>query len=229
MPPGPHSFDANLSGIAFVGFDGTSFVTPTLAPTSTFGVSINGGALLQDYPLSSFQIDSGFAVTSSFVSDPTTTGTIAAGADIATFIGPGTFHINNTLGTILSGSFASATFASAVGATAGSLSSSNITGLVLTPGPAFTFDTSLVSSIAASPTGFSFALSSIPGGVAVTSPVGLGPNIPVTLSPFALSNGSTVVSGTITVPEPSSLCLAVLAGLVLSGRYGKRARIHKQF
>ena len=144
-------------------------------------------------------------MTSSFVLDPGATGTIAPGEALFSSVGAGAFHISDTFGIVLSGTFTSATFTSAVDATAGSLSSSNINGLVLTPGPAFTFDTSSVTSIAASPTGFSISLSAIPGGVAVTSPIGLGPFIPVTLSPFDLSSGSTVVSGAMTVvPEPSA-------------------------
>src|SRR5580698_6343916 len=70
VPVGPHTFDGNLPGNAFVSFDGTKFVTPAAAPTNTFGVSIDSGALHQDYPLSAFHIDSGFLVTSSFVFDP---------------------------------------------------------------------------------------------------------------------------------------------------------------
>ncbi len=217
VPAGPHTFDGSLPGNAFVGFDGTEFVTPASAPTNTFGVSIDSGALHQDYALSAFHIDSGFLVTSSFVFDPSATGTVTPGEAIFSSIGSGAFHISDTFGIILSGSFTNATFTSAVAATAGSLSSSNISGLVLTPGPAFKFDTSSVSSIAASPTGFSISLSSIPGGVAVTSPIGLGPFIPVTLSPFVLSNGSTVVSGTMTVvPEPSAIVLVGFGALALA-------------
>jgi hypothetical protein len=223
VPPGPHTFDGSLPGNAFVSFDGTKFVTPALAPTNTLGVSIDSGALHQNYPLSEFHIDSGFLVTSSFVFD--LGGTIASGDAIFSSVGSGAFHIDDAFGIILSGSFSNGTFTSAVGATAGSLSSSNINGLVLTPGPAFTFDTSSVSSIAASPTGFSISLSSIPGGVAVTSPTGPGPFIPVTLSPFVLSNGSTVVSGTMTVvPEPSAIILMGFGTMSLALRAYRRWR-----
>jgi len=215
VPAGPHTFDGNLPGIAFVSFDGTEFVTPALAPTNTFGVSIGPGALLQDYPLSAFHIDSGFHVTSSFVFDAG--GTVLPGDAIFSSIGPGAFHISDTFGIILSGVFANATFTSAEGATAGSLSSSNINGLVLTPGPAFKFDTSFVSSIAASPTGFSISLSSIPGGVDVTPHSGPGPFIPVTLLPFVPSSGSAVVSGAMTVvPEPSAIVLMGFGTMALA-------------
>jgi hypothetical protein len=225
VPAGPHTFDANLSGSAFVGFTGGSFVTPVVAPTNTFGVSIDAGAFLQNYPLSSFHIDGGFAVVSSFVFDPTATP-IVAGDAVFSSIGPGTFHISDPAGTILSGTFSSATFSSAVGANAGSLSSSNINGLVLTPGPAFTFSTTSVTAIAPIPTGFSISLSAIPGGLSVAP---LGPPaafIPVTLLPFAFSSGSTVISGAITVvPEPSTFCLAGLAVLMLAARRWKHCRV----
>ena len=225
VPAGPHTFDANLTGTAFVGFSAGSFLTPVVPPTNTFGVSIDAGAFLQNYPVSSFHIDSGFAVTSSFVFDPTVTP-IVTGESVFSSIGPGTFHISDLAGTILTGTFSSASFTSAVGATAGSLSSSNINGLVLTPGPAFTFDTSSVSAIAPTPTGFSISLSAIPGGVSV-APLGpLATFTPVTLLPFALSSGSTVVSGAITVvPEPSAFCLAALAGLMFAGRRWKHRRV----
>ncbi len=224
VPAGPHTFDSNLTGTAFVGYTGSSFVTPIVAPTNTFGVSIDAGAFLQNYPLSSFHIDGGFAVISSFVFDPTLTP-IVAGESVFSSIGPGTFHISDPAGTILSGTFSSASFTSAVSSTAGSLSSSNINGLVLTPGPAFTFDTTSVTSIALTPTGFSISLSAIPGGVAVAPAGPLATFTPVTLLPFALSSGSTVVSGTITVvPEPSTFCLAGLAVLMLAARGWKRRR-----
>ncbi len=155
VPPGPHTFDGNLPGNAFVSFDGTSFLTPGVAPTATFGVSIDGGALQQNYPLSSFNITGGFGVTSAYVFDSIPNGLVDVGEAIFGSIGPGSFNITNGVGVILSGFFASGTLTSAFGATAGSLSASNINGLVLTPGPAFTFDTSSVISIEPSPTGFS--------------------------------------------------------------------------
>lgn len=216
VPPGPHKFDTNLPGISFVGYDGANFFTPVVAPKSTMGVSIDLGALNHSYPNSEFHIDSGFKVLSSFLFDPSATGTIAAGEALFVSVGAGSFHINDAIGTILSGTFTSATFTSAFTSTAGSLSSSNINGLVLTPGPAFKFDGgTFVSAIAPSPTGFSISLSSIPGGVSVVGPTGPGLSfIPVTLSPFALSVGSTVVSGNMTVvPEPSTFALAAVAGV----------------
>lgn len=226
VPAGSHTFDGNLPGTAFVSFDGTEFITPGSAPTNTFGVSIDAGALHQDYPSSSFVIDSGFHVTSSFVLDPSMTGTVAPGEAIFSSVGSGAFHISDSFGIILSGSFTNATFASSVAATAGSLNSSNANGLVLTPGPAFTFDTSFVSSIAAIPTGFTLSLSSIPGGVAVTSPIGVGLFIPVTLSSFDFSNGSSGVSGEITVvPEPSAIALMGFGAMTLAvGAYRRWRR-----
>ena len=212
VPAGPHTFDANLPGNGFVSFDGTKFITPA-SPPKTLGVSIDGGALFQPYPLSSLTITSGFAVTSLYVVDPG--GIIAPGDPIFGLVGPGTFSISDGLGVIMTGSFASGTWTSAVGATAGSLSASDINGLVLTPGPAFTFDTSYVSSIAPLPTGFSISLSSIPLGVAAV-PAGppIATFIPATLLPFGPSTGSTVVSGVMTVvPEPSTLTLGAL-GLI---------------
>src|SRR5450755_3941156 len=89
VPAGPHTFDGNLPGNAFVSFDGAEFITPASAPTNTFGVSIDSGALHQDYPLSAFHIDSGFLVTSSFVIDPGATGTIAPGETIVSVVGAG--------------------------------------------------------------------------------------------------------------------------------------------
>jgi hypothetical protein len=216
VPPGPHAFDGSLPGSAFVAFNGTSFVTPAVAPTATFGVSIDAGVLHQDYPLSSFHIGSGFAVTSAYVLDAG--GTVNPGDPIFASIGPGSFDVTDSAGTILSGTFTSATFTSTVGATAGSLSASNVNGLVLTPGPAFTFDTSYVSSILALPTGFGISLSSIPGGVAaVASGPPVLPFIPASILPFALSSGSSTVSGVMTVvPEPST---ATLLGLGALGAY----------
>ena len=81
VPAGTHTFDGNLPGNGFVSFDGTKFVTPLVAPTATFGVSIDSGALHQDYPLSSFHIDSGFSVASAFVFDPPLSSCQCAGFD----------------------------------------------------------------------------------------------------------------------------------------------------
>jgi len=224
IPPGPHTFDSNLTGNAFVDFQGGAFTTPLIAPVSTFGVTVDGNPLLhQDYPLSSFHIDSGFVVTSSFVFDTGPVG-VSVGDAVFSSISGGAFHISDNVGIILSGTFTSATFTTAVGATAGSLSSSNINNLLLTPGPRFTFDNTSVSAINA-PTGFSISLSAIPFGVSVGAPGPPGLFIPVTLLPFALSTGSTVVSGAITVvPEPSAFCLAGLAGVMLAARSWRRRR-----
>jgi hypothetical protein len=215
VPAGSHTFDANLPGNAFVAFDGTKFSTPALPPTSTLGVSIDGGLLFQGYPSTSVTIISGFSVTSVYVMDPTLSGSIAPGDAVFGSIGPGAFSISDGVGVILTGSFTSATLTSAVGATAGSLTASTINGLVLTPGPAFTFDTTFVSAIAPSPAGFSISLSSIPLGVsAVPAGPPIGPFIPASLLPMAPSSGSTVVSGVMTVvPEPSTLTLGAL-GLI---------------
>lgn len=216
VPPGPHSFDGNLPGNGFVSFDGTSLMTPAVAPTATFGVSIDSGALQQNYPSSSFHILGGFSVTSAFVQDGG--GTINPGDNIFGSIGSGSFNFTDTFGTILSGSFTSATFTTSVGATAGSVQTSNISGLVLTPGPAFTFDSSFVSAIALAPTGFSISLSSIPGGIAATA-IGapLGPFIPAAILAFDPSSGSAVVSGKMTVvPEPGSLALLSFGAFALA-------------
>jgi hypothetical protein len=218
VPAGSYTFDGNLPGNGFVSliFDGinTRLVTPALAPTATFGVAINPGALQQNYPLSSFHITGGFNVTSAFVFDAG--GTISVGDPIFASIGSGSFDFTDTFGTILSGSFTSATFTTAQGATAGSLSTSDINGLVLTPGPAFTFDTSFVSSIALAPTGFSISLSSIPGGVTASGPPA-GLFIPATILPFSPSSGSAVVSGAMTVvPEPGTLALLSFGALALA-------------
>ena len=160
------------------------------------------------------------------VFDPTLSGTIAVGDAIFASIGPGSFDITDSGGTILSGSFTSATLTSTVGASAASLSASEINGLVLAPGPAFTFDTSFVSSILASPTGFSISLSSVPGGVsAVASGPPTGQFIPASLLAFGPSSGSAVVSGKIdVVPEPSTIFLAGSGGLFLLGLGWKRLR-----
>lgn len=227
VPAGSYSFNGNLPGNAFVSFTGTAFTTPSVTPTSTFGVTLNPGSLVQNYPLSSFHIDSGFGITSAYILDPSLTNTIAPGDALFATIGGGTstFHISDAAGIILSGSFTSATFTAAEGATAGSLSASTINGLVLTPGPAFTFDTSFVSAIAA-PTGFSISLSSIPsaGGLAATSTgAQVGAFIPVSIAAFGLSSGSTVVSGQVTVvPEPSTIILAGFGALILLGASWKR-------
>jgi hypothetical protein len=226
VPAGQHTFDGNLPGNLFVSFDGTKFATPLVAPTATFGVSIDSGALHQDYPVSSFNIETGFVIGSVFVFDPTLSGVILPGDPIFASMGPGKFDITDGAGKILTGQFTSATLTSTVGASAASLSASNINGLVLTHGPAFTFDTSSVSSILASPTGFSISLSSIPGGVtAVQNGPEIGQFIPALLSAFAPSSGSAVVSGKFNVvPEPSTIFLAGSGCLMLLGLGWKRLR-----
>jgi hypothetical protein len=237
VPAGTHTFDGNLPGNKFVQFTGGAggAFTPGPASSATFGVSIDSGALHQNYPGASFNILSGFIVTSAFVVDTITPGTIVSGDSVFATIGggmslPSTFDITDGAGIILSGSFSSGTFSSTIGATAGSLSASDVTGLVLTPGPAFTFDTSFVSSIALSPTGFSISLSSIPVPVSAASngPEIGGKFIPANLGAFGPSTGSVVVSGSMNVvanaPEPSSLALAALGLVSLVGWAWRRRR-----
>lgn len=228
VPAGSYSFDGNLPGSAFVSFDGTNFTTPGALPTSTFGVLIDGGPLQQNYPSTSFQITgTGFPITSAYVFDPALDG-VTVGDAIFGSIGAGSFEISDPFGIIISGVFTSATLTSTVGATAGSLTASNINGLVLTEGPAFTFDDSFVDSIDASPTGFSISLSSIPVAIGAVGPPG-GLFILVTLSPFGLSTGSTVVSGKVNVvPEPSTFALLGFGLLALATPAMRRLRRKSQ-
>ena len=227
VPAGPYSFDGNLPGNGFVSFSGSSFSTNAVSSTN-FGVMINPGSLLQNYSGSNFFIDSGFALSSAYVLDVNANSSVDPGEPIfATIGGPtSTFHISDGAGIILSGSFTSATFTSAEGASAGSLSASTINGLVLTPGPAFTFDTSFVSSILSTPTGFTLSLSSIPGagGVAATATgPELGSFIPVSIATFGGSTGSVDVSGKVAVvPEPATVVLAALGVSALLGVGWKR-------
>jgi hypothetical protein len=215
--PGPHNFDGNLPGQAFVEYNGTSFTTPAVLPTAVFGVIVDGGITPQLYPGTSFSITGGFTIIDAFAFDSDANG-VDFGDPLFGTIGPGTFEFNNGVGLIVGGSFLTATLNSTVGSTAGSLSASDINGLVLTPGPAFTFDTSFVSSIDLIPTGFGISLSSIPIGVAAAAAgPAVGPFIPVTLASFGLSTGSAVVSGRINVvPEPSSMALLGLGILALA-------------
>ncbi len=228
VPVGPHTFDANLPGNGFVSFDGTSLLTPVTPPTATFGVSIDSGALHQDYAITSFNIESGFKIASVFVLDVPMTGVIAVGDPIFGSLGPGTFNFMDGAGKIVTGTFTSGTVTSTVGASAASLSVSDINGLVLTPGPAFTFDTSSVTSILGSPTGFSISLSSIPGAggvMATASGAPVGQFIPATLAAFGPSSGSAVVSGKMNVvPEPSAFLLAGTGALLVLHRGWKRRR-----
>jgi hypothetical protein len=228
VPVGPHTFDANLPGNGFVSFDGTSLLTPVSPPTATLGVSIDSGALHQDYAITSFNIESGFKIASVFVFDVPMTGVIAIGDPIFGSIGPGMFNFMDGAGKIVTGAFTSGTLTSTVGASVASLSVSDINGLVLTPGPAFTFDTSSVTSILGSPTGFSISLSSIPGAGGVTATASgapIGQFIPATLAAFGPSSGSAVVSGKMNVvPEPSTILLAGTGALLVLHRGWKRRR-----
>ena len=219
--PGSHTFDGNLPANGIVNFNGLTFTTPA-APSANFGVAIDGGPLTQNYSPSSFNITGGFVLVDAFVFDATGNGITTGDSIFASVPAGGTFTFTDP-GIILSGSFASAAFSSAVGSSAASLSASDVNTLVLTPGPAFVFDTSFVSSIDPSPTGFSISLSSITGGVTIGSsgaaiPLGGTAQLfPVTLLAGGSSTGSAVVSGRMNVvPEPSTITLMSLGVAVLA-------------
>jgi hypothetical protein len=237
IPPGTYSFTSAFSDVhppvvGIASFNGTQFVSPS--PTDTLQVTLDG-TLEQDYPNATFQITSptGFTVlpNSTYVEDPS--GTIHRGDTIFGSLGSGSFKFSDVAGVIFSGTFTQADFTSTIGSNSLVLQTNDVDGLVLTPGPAFTFSGGTDVSAILAPEGFSLSLVSIPSpGVQATktgSVIG-GLFIPASMNPFGVSNGSVDASGTIIVsgdvPEPTSLTslggLALAALLIASRRRPNR-------
>jgi hypothetical protein len=208
--------------VGIASFNGTQFISPS--PVDTLRVTLNG-TQEQDFPGTTFQINSGFAVTpgSTYVTDVNADGKIDNGDIVNGLIGNGSFKFSDGAGVVFSGTFTKGTFTGTIGSNSLDTLTTDLNGLVLTPGPAFTFaGGSSVSQILA-PEGFSISLVTIPSpGVQATA---TGPElfftfIPATLNAFGISNGSVDASGTIVVsvsPEPSSI--VALCGLGAMGMF----------